>query len=481
MKYKYILPIVFCSVLVSCTRTVTIDSQLDEQVNIFPDYTDVTIPCNIAPMDFQLLDADGFDTQLIISAGTDELQVEGDEGDFDIPMRKWKKLLDTHKGEALTFTVCRQEKDGKWAAYRPFTMQVSKDSIDSHLAYRLIPPGYGIWNVMGIYQRCLENFTEKPIMENRTTEYNCMNCHCFQNGNPDKMIFHIRGRHGGSVYCENGVPSKINAQMPPGLKGIAYPAWHPTHDYVTMASDAVAQSFYANHRNRIEVFDTRSDVVVYDTKTGIAHTAPYLSDPAVWETLPAFSADGKTLYWTAADTVPSPYPIHYHDAHFSMLRTSFDPETITFGEKPDTLFNAIADSASYAYPRESPDGRWMVYNRYDYGYFPINHKEGDLYIRDMQTGECRPMTAANSDDAESFHGWSRNSRWLVFSSRRMDGLYIGAYFTHIDENGQDTKAFLLPQRHPKLFYQNQLNSYNLPDFITGEVKISQRKVADVVW
>ena len=453
---------------------------MGEEPDIFPDYKDVTIPCNIAPMDFQLLDCEGFDTQLIISVGEDELQVEGEEGDFDISESKWKTLLNKHKGESLTFTICRKE-NGLWAAYNAFSMHVSEDEIDSHIAYRLIPPGYGIWNKMGIYQRCLEDFTETPIMENSTTEYNCMNCHCFQRNNPNKMIFHIRGRHGGSVLIEDQQVSKITPKMPEGLSGIAYPNWHPTHDLIAFASDKVAQSFYANHRNRIEVFDTRSDVVVYNTRTGEAHTAPYLSSPAAWETLPAFSADGKTLYWTASDTVPSPYPIHYDEAHFSLLRTSFDPETCTFGEKPDTLFNAVADSSSYAYPRESPDGRWMVYNKYDYGYFPINHKEGDLYIRDMQTGESRPMTAANSDDAESFHSWSSNSRWMVFSSRRLDGLYIGAYFTHIDQEGNSTKAFLLPQRHPKHFYSIQLNSYNIPEFISGEVKLSQHKVAETVW
>ena len=348
-------------------------------------------------------------------------------------------------------------------------MHVVADQIDPWLAYRLIPPGYGIWNAMGIYQRCLENFTEKPIMENRLTEYNCMNCHTFQNGNPNKMAFHIRGRHGGSVLIENQQVSKIVPKMPEGLKGIAYPHWHPTHDYITFASDQVAQSFYANHYNRIEVYDTRSDVVVYDTKTGVAHTAPYMSDPGAWETFPAFSADGKTLYWSAADTVPSPYPIHYNNAHFSVFKTTFDPETCTFGEKKDTLLYA-GDSTSFAYPRESPDGRWMVYNQYDYGYFPINHQEGDLHIMDMKTGESRPLDEVNTEHAESYHTWhqegdlhimdmktgesrpldevntehaesyhtwSRNSRWLVYSSRRMDGLFVRAYFAYVDENGQN--------------------------------------------
>ena len=479
MKKRIYVSLMIAALLLSCGRSITPDRQTDTQPDIFPDYADVTIPCNIAPMNFQLNGADSIDTQLIITGGETTIQVEGEKGDFDIPQKAWRRLLDQQKGQNVSFTVC--SKDGnEWVAYKPFTMHVVADSIDSWLAYRLIPPGYGIWNAMGIYQRCLEDFTEKAIMENRLTEYNCMNCHCFQNGNPKKMSLHIRGRHGGSVLCEGGKVSKITPQVPEGLKGIAYANWHPTHDLIAFASDQVAQSFYANHRNRIEVYDTRSDVVVYDTKTGIAHTAPSMSDPGVWETFPAFSADGKSIYWMAADTVPSPYPIHYHDAHFSIVRTDFNPDSISFGAKPDTLLNA-GTTTSFAYPRESPDGRWMVYNQYDYGYFPLNHKEGDLYIRDMKTGESRPLSAANSNDAEGYHTWSRNSRWLVYSSRKMDGLFVRAYFTYIDSNGNCTKPFVMPQRHPRHFYDNQFNSYNIPEFITGEVKVNAHDIAKTVW
>lgn len=487
MNYKnsHLAPLLALTILLlaACSRQVEPAKQLSKLPDIFPDYVGVTIPCNIAPMNFQLNKAENLQTQLIISNGETTFQVKGRHGNFDIPQGKWKELLaksaSQQKPHDITFTVCYKA-DDVWTAYKPFTMTVVPDSIDPWLAYRLIPPGYGIWNAMGIYQRCLENFTEKAIIENRLTEYNCMNCHSFQNGNPDKMSLHIRGRHGGSILWNNPSISKIEPQMPEGLKGIAYAHWHPTHDLITYASDRVAQSFYANHRNRIEVYDTRSDVVVYDTRTGIAHTAPYLSDPAVWETFPAFSADGKTIYWSAADTVASPYPIHYDQAHFSIMRADFDPETCTFSEKCDTFLNA-GTTTSFAYPRESPDGRWMVYNKFDYGYFPINHKEGDLYLRDMLTGESRPMTEVNSPDAESYHTWSRNSRWLVFSSRRMDGLFVRAYFTYISPEGRCTKPFVLPQRRPKHYYDNQFNSYNIPEFITGEVKVKGHDIAKTVW
>ena len=240
MKRTYLNIVMIGLLAAACSRSVKPDRQLQSQPDIFPDYADVTIPCNIAPMNFQLNGADSIETQLIVSGGETTFQVEGENGNFDIPMKKWRQLLDNQKGGNITFTVCYQE-GNEWVAYKPFKMHVTGDSIDPWLAYRLIPPGYGIWNAMGIYQRCLEDFTEKAIMENRLTEYNCMNCHCFQNGNPKKMSLHIRGRHGGSVLCEGHKVSKITPQMPEGLKGIAYPNWHPTHDLIAFASDQVAQ------------------------------------------------------------------------------------------------------------------------------------------------------------------------------------------------------------------------------------------------
>lgn len=478
--YIHYIVLITSLLMVSCSREIQISKQLNEEADIFPDYQDVTIPCNIAPMCFQLNNAEGIETQLIVKGGDITFQVEGENGDFDIPMNKWKKLLDANKDKDIEFTVCKEE-NGAWAAYNTFTMHVKSDEIDPWLAYRLIPPGYGIWNKMGIYQRCLEDFTEKPILENKNTQHNCMNCHAFQNGNPDKMVLHLRGRHGASIEVEGKSAKKIEPKMPDGLKGVGYNQWHPTHNLIAMASYKTAQSFYANHINRIEVYDTRTDVVVYNSDKEEAYTTPYLADSGKFQTMPAFSADGKTLYWSVSDTVPTPIAIHYDEAHFSLLRADFDPETCTFAEKPDTLLNGERDLCSYMYARESPDGRWMVYNKYDYGYFPINHKEGDLWIRDMKSGENRKMEVASSDDAESYHTWSRNSHWLVFSSRRIDGLFIGAFFTYIDENGQDYKPFLMPQRHPKHFYDNQFNSYNIPEFITGEVKTDQHGIQQLVW
>jgi len=79
---------------------------------------------------------------------------------------------------------------------------------------------------------------------------------------------------------------------------------------------------------------------------------------------------------------------------------------------------------------------------------------------------------------DSFHTWTTDGRWLVFSSRRGDGLYTRPYFTHIGPDGQASKAFLLPQKDPKAYYKRQMESYNLPAFMTGPVEMPERRIVD---
>jgi hypothetical protein len=105
----------------------------------------------------------------------------------------------------------------------------------------------------------------------------------------------------------------------------------------------------------------------------------------------------------------------------------------------------------------------------DYGYFSIWHNESDQWLLDLQTGEAREMNEINSDKADSYHNWNVNSHWIVFTSRRDDGLYSRLYLASIDDKGQLSKPFLLPQRNPQEYYSESLFSFNTPDFTKTKV------------
>lgn len=81
------------------------------------------------------------------------------------------------------------------------------------------------------------------------------------------------------------------------------------------------------------------------------------------------------------------------------------------------------------------------------------------------------------EQTESYHTWSSSGKWLVFSSRRIDGLYTRPYFTHWNSDGSFTKPFILPQENP-LFYDRYLKSYNIPELVKSKVRLDPRIVAE---
>lgn len=433
---------------------------------IYPDYVGVTIPVGIAPLDFAMADDNVTTVDVVVNGrGATVLHANGSYADFDID--DWHQLLKENKGGELTVSVCA-EKDGRWTRYRDFAIYVSEDSLDAWgITYRRIPPSYEIYSHMGIFERDLSTFDEKVLLENRTMTGTCMNCHTANRTNPDQYVFHTRGEHGGTVLYNGHSPlSVVNPPL-----SLVYPYWHPGGRYCAFSTNKTAQMFHtANPLKRIEVYDTESDVFVYDaeTRTVLRDTLIMKKDWA--ENTPAFSPDGRWLYFTTAQQ--QDYPDNYDQERYSLCRVSFDESTGRIGTVVDTLINARETGKSVSWPRPSYDGRFVMYTQADYGYFTVWHPEADLWLLDLERGETRAMDEINSDRSESFHNWSANSRWFLFTSRRDDGLYTRVYLSYIYSQGKATKPFLLPQRDPKTYYRRLMYSYNTPDFTSKPVGLS---------
>lgn len=463
--------------LTSCQERVTDATPVGMLPAIYPDYVGVTIPVNIAPLDFCMTDES---VKLIDVIVTDsdghQLHAQGQESaGFDA--EDWARLVSHSVGDSLRVEVSAKDETG-WKRYRPFGIYVSRDSIDYGIAYRLIEPGYGVYSKMGIYECCLANSRQTALIEN-TQFQGCVNCHSFNRGNPADMSLHIRGEKGATLLRLNGEIKAYNTATDKTLGSCVYPYWHPSGRYIAYSTNVTRQVFHTRDKKRIEVFDSASDLQVYDTETNQLLITPLLMEKGVMETFPAFSADGRTLFFCAADTIRG-NSADFDSVHYNLCSIAFDPDLGTFGDHIDTLVNAKDMGKSVSFPRPSYDGRYLVYALADYGQFSIWHPEADLYLMDLSDGTVRPMDAINSDDTESYHSWSSNSRWMVFSSRRDDGLFTRPYFTHIAEDGTQTKPFMLPQPDPRRFYRELFYSYNVPEFITAPVNYNSMEAVDAI-
>ena len=465
-RYTILFIVIFSLSLSSCDDKVAPVEIRKEKPTIFPDYVGVTIPTTIAPLNFKVKD-DYTSIDAVIEGRNNEMIHIQDNKQISIPQGRWAKLLANSKGDSLRITVCVRQHD-RWIQFAPFSIYVSELPIDYGLVYRLIAPGYEVYSKMGIYQRDLSSFDQTAIVENTLIPGSCVNCHSFRQGDPKDMSFHIRGQKGGTVLMSDGRMSLLNTKTKKTISNFVYPFWHPSGNYIAYSVNSTHQVFHASKDKRIEVADAASDVIVYDVKKNQAIVCDKLMQDSVFETFPSFSADGRTLYFCSAAF--KKLPAQYKEVKYNLCSISFNPENGTFADHIDTIYNAAAQNKSVTFPRPSPDGKFIMFTLIDYGNFSIWHKEADLYLLDLRTGNTRRMDEVNSDETESYHSWSSNSRWFVMSSRRIDGLYTRPYLAFMNENGQAGKPFLLPQKDIG-YYDRLLYSFNIPEFVKAPVNL----------
>ncbi len=467
-KRNLVYALFCCLLLTACSwgtqRPEKASSQAEEP-EIFPDYRDVTVPVNISPLNFRLTREADHQYVLITGEKGGRLECDGQRS-LRFDPDAWRKLLEENAGSSLTLT-CSSREAGGWKTWKSFQIHVDERPIDSHLVYRLIEPGYEKWHIVGIYQRDMESFDEKTIIRNDMTGYNCINCHSFCMNDPNRMMLHMRAVHDGTYIIRGKEIERLKTKTKQTISNLTYPYWHPSGKYITTSVNDIKQFFHAVKEKKMEVFDLESDVVVYDVEQHKILSAASLITKDAFETFPAFSPDGKWLYFCSAPA--REMPADYDKVRYHICRVAFDAGKGALQLPVDTLVRA--DSLSYTFPRISPDGRFLMYTETAYGQFPVWHKDAEIRMLELEMRQPVDMSLLNSADTESYHSWSSQSDWVVFSSRRDNGLYTLPYICRIQADGRPAKPFLLPQEDPEK-YDYQLYSYNLPELVTGEVTIS---------
>ncbi len=476
MKRVYYIIIGVAALLVvsaGCNRKPHDTVSTNTLPEIWPDYQEVTIPTGIAPLNFAVRGAEKVYVE-VKGSREGSMTASGHYADFDL--KEWRHLLEANKGGRLDVHTYAYA-DGKWMEYIPFPIYVSDDDLEAWgLTYRRIAPGYETYSSMGIYQRDLSNFDEFAILENTQVTGMCLNCHVSNRTNPSQMTLHVRGLHGGTFLQSGEERTWLNTKTDSTMGACVYPYWHPSGRYCAYSTNATHQGFTENAAKGIEVYDDKSDIVILDLQKKALFSCPQLRDSAWSENAPAFSPDGKWLYYITGKTVTM--PDDYQNQRYDLCRIAFDAERGTFGDTVDTLVCLSAEGKSATWPRPSYDGRYLVYTETDYGYFSVWHPEARQWMLDLTTGERHLMENASAEG--SYHNWSADSRWLVFTSRRETGLYSNLYLTHVDASGHASKPFLLPQRNPDRYYTEATWSFNTPDFTTEKVRFDHRKAGMLI-
>lgn len=476
--------------LVSCGKREAKDA-VDALPTIFPDYADVTVPCTIAPLNFEMSGATHLQAVLINGEGM-EVHADGSNA-ICIDETEWKTLL-SNGGDIKVEVSVWDEEHPDGARYKPFTIHASKDEIDPWIVYRLLPPGYEGWNKMGIYQRNITNFEELTFVDNSADKTSCMNCHAVANFNNENYMYHLRGENGATIIHHEGKKDEVDLRKLSGGKHGSHNAWHPSGRYIVFSSNDTKQIFFGHSQDKIEVFDLWSDVFVYDVQNQTIIKDDRFFDSEWLETYPAFSPDGRWLYFCIAS--PVAIPDQYADLRYSIVRVPFDEKTGHLGDELEVVFDCNQRGATALMPRISPDGKFLLYTVSESGAFNLYHKESDFEMLRIPQGSFKGYSLTtsahiaseddssektdvedsasdehdfvdcsliNSTDAESYHAWSSNGKWMMFSSKRIDGRYTRLFIAHFDGK-KWSKPFLLPQKEPE---HNTLlmMAYNVAEFL----------------
>ncbi len=504
---------------------------------IYPDYVGVTVPLNIAPLHFHIdHDAEATDFVTRVTAGDEEWTFGGE--DVRPGLKRWHAMVDkalTADGRLKVEVFTKQQE--QWQRMKPFDIFVCKDSIDPYISYRLISPSYVTYEDLTLNQRCLETFDESLIYGNMINgdEHNgqCINCHHVQAYDPQRLQFHVRQYLGGTVIAYDGQLQKVNLKTDSTLSAGVYPSWHPTKPWIVYSTNSTGQSFHTRDVQKIEVQDTKSCLIFYDLENNTV--TPITRDTTDLDCFPFWSPDGRYIYyvsahWQRRDTVNIDFELikNYKEVQYNLYRMAFDEQTRSFGPR-QLVYDAVGRNRSVTLPRISPDGRWLMFTQGKFGVFHIWHNDADLFLLDLKKEvpvpepiaytsyspdnlpegvlpptanniereeaadslreaagaryplpeNIRAIDELNSPDVESYHSWSSNGAWVIFSSRRTDGNFTRPFIAHFDGNGHFTRPFELPQDNPQ-YHREFLRSYNIPEFMSGPVTIRPQEFADII-
>ncbi len=459
----------------------------------YPDYSDAVIPPNIAPLNLKILEnGRRFCIRISGTAGP-PIEIFNGAGKMQIQEVRWHDLLQANRGGELKTDIYAKGASG-WTHFDTVRNAVAREEIDPYVVYRYIPPVYDKWGRISIRERDLRSYEEFVVFDNErsadpdgdTARNACVNCHTFLNHRTDQMLLHSRPSRTGQIpamiLVRGQHAEKVDTRVG-GRGAAAYPAWHPSGKLIAFSRNALLQIFHTAGVEVREVVDRDSDLGLFDVATGKVYTVPQISRPDRLETWPAWSPDGRYLYFSSArqlSTNTKNPPPNWDSIQYDLDRVAYDAATGKWGQ-PETVVPATRLGKSISEPQISPDGKFLMFTGHHHGSFPIFQPSADLYLVDLSAAKtlpakARPLDEINSDRADSWHSWSSNSRWVIFSSKREDGMFTRLYLAHLDDTGRFGKPLVLPQQDPD-FYQRCVMAFNRPELISEPVKVSAGELA----
>jgi tetratricopeptide (TPR) repeat protein len=231
---------------------------------------------------------------------------------------------------------------------------------------------------------------------------------------------------------------------------------------VTTLNELIFVANYRDYKFGQVFYPTAGILAYYSVETGAMEALPGADDPNYVHLNPVWTPDGKTIIFARAgamDPYPEGRPASTYAGDPNEIQIQYGLYRMPFNEgrggTPTPIAGASATGMSDSFPKVSPDGKWIVFVKCKTG--QLMRPDSELWIVPVEGGEARRMRA-NMSPMTSWHSFSPNGRWMVFSSKA-NTPYTQMFLTHIDEQGNDSPAVLIENATAAN------RAVNLPEFI----------------
>jgi hypothetical protein len=340
--------------------------------------------------------------------------------------------------------------------------RVSLYSTDPLIVYRLVTPLFSTWKTPDIKYYVVSTGESRMFLPGKDTY--CTNCHSFPGSTTVpvedlNMAIAVRSQ----VVLENSrrILGLYNFHRREGKAlniDSFFMGWRADGRKVAVTGGhgVLIRSLITLETQEFYVYS--ADIVIVDP--GTLETQPLLGagEPGLMESFPNWSPDGRTIMFARAEEISGR---QYSERRYDLYTVPYSDGK---GGKAEPVPGASHNGRSNFAPRYSPNGRWVVFNQCDFG--SLVSPTADLFIMSTEPGAVPRRLECNWEYAmDSHHSWSSNGRWLLFASKRDDGIFARLYVTEIDDDGHASPPVELPGQTEAMM------CYNVPEFLRYEVVV----------